>query len=402
VRSPADPEIDDDDRDELPPAALLPPPVLAAVESVIAPPVLPEPLPPIRFPIVWMFEHAAPPLRYRALKEVAQIEEAAADVSWMPYAFVPAIQLMMAQSPDGTWHRAMMSLPGKGGDGVEGVGTVHAIRRLLEYGWDKDSPPLVLARRMLFRLLAEDDDPTYLFELAPRGKFDEDLATAERQLLREAAAATLAQAGYEADPRLRGAARRIIDRTADFLASPLAEKPWIRVGNKQVLSPEAAPPSIYTLHMLAHLPLVRTENHVAIEAIHEWITRPMPRQEPVQLVGKRMVPVPFYVLGDPLPHRNALEEDVPAAVLWLELMARMGFLKRQEHWMKLFDRFVDDCDRRGVWHPHKGMDAPSARNPYVWPAYPIQPPTADEARWSDVTFRVGLIARLTGRQVELV
>jgi hypothetical protein len=37
---------------------------------------------------------------------------------------------------------------------------------LLELGWNKDTPPLVHARRALFRLLAEDDDPTYLYELA--------------------------------------------------------------------------------------------------------------------------------------------------------------------------------------------------------------------------------------------
>jgi hypothetical protein len=28
---------------------------------------------------------------------------------------------------------------------------------LLEYGWDKDTPPWSIARRVLFRLLAEDE-----------------------------------------------------------------------------------------------------------------------------------------------------------------------------------------------------------------------------------------------------
>jgi hypothetical protein len=296
----------------------------------------------------------------------------------------------------------MLAMPSARGNGIDGVGTIQAIRRLLEWGWSKDSPPLLLARRLLFRLLAEDDDPAFLFELGSRSKPDDDAARFGRQLLREAAAATLAQAGYDDDPRLRGAARRILDRVADFLDSPLAEKPWVRVGNKQVLAPEASPPSIYTLHMLSHLPLVRTENYGVVEALFQWISRDLPRQEQVQLVGKKLVDVPHLVLGDQLPHRNALEADVPAAVAWLELMARLGFLRRQEHWAKLFDRFLDDRDRDGVWHPHKGMAMPRSSDPYVWPMYPLEAPGAGDERWTDITFRLGLIARLAGREIELI
>jgi hypothetical protein len=309
---------------------------------------------------------------------------------------------MLEQTQDGLWNHAMLSIPSSRATAFEGVGTIQAIRRLLEYGWSKDSPPLMLARRTLFRLLAEDDDPAFLFELGGKSKPDIEIAQFGRQILREAAAATLAQAGYEDDPRLRGAARRILDRIADFMASPFGEKPWIRVGNKQVLAAEAAPPSIYTLHMLAHLPLVRTENHAVVEAIYEWITRPLPRQEAVQLVGKKLVDVPHLVLGDQLPHRNALEDDVPAGFAWLELLARLGFLKRQEQWVKMFERLLDDRDRNGVWHPHKGSTMPKSNNPYVWSTYPLERQKEGEERWADLTFRLGLIARLAGRTIDLV
>ncbi len=357
---------------------------------------------PVSFPLRWLLEHAVAPIKYRALAEVAALPVAAAEAAWLPYAFAPAIELMLAQSPDGTWNNALLATPSARATAFEDVGTINAIRRLLEYGWDKDSPPLLLARRVLFRLLAEDTDPAYLFELAPKARQDEDLARFGRQIVREAAAATLAQAGYEDDPRLRGAARRILDRTAEFLASPLAEKPWMRVGNKQVLAPEAAPPSIYTLHMLAHLPLVRTENYAAVDAVFEWISRALPRQEAVQLVGKRLVPVPHLVLGDQLPHRNALEDDVPAAIAWLELMARLGFLRRQEQWLRMFERLLDDRDRMGIWHPHKGMVVPKSHSPYVWAAYPLENASDGEDRWTDFTFRLGLIARLAGRTIDLI
>ena len=125
------------------------------------------------------------------------------------------------------------------------------------------------ARRILFRLLAEDEDPAFLFELAPaRGRVDPTTTHAGRTTLREAAASALAQAGYESDPRLRGAARRIIDRLSNYLRSPLAQKPWVRVGNRQVLAPEAAPPSVYALTMLAYMPLFRSEQYPEIERLY--------------------------------------------------------------------------------------------------------------------------------------
>lgn len=296
----------------------------------------------------------------------------------------------------------MLTIPSARAEHFEGVGTINAVRRLLEYGWDKDSPPLIQARRVLFRLLAEDEDPDYLFELGQGKATDEDTARRARAVLREAAAATLAQAGYEGDPRLRGAARRILERVAGYLRSPLAQKPFVRVGNQHVLPPEAAPPSVYALLMLAHMPLFRTEHHDAMELLYHHLTQTLPRQEPFQLCGKTVIAQPHLVLGDHLPNRNAADEDVVLAVTWLELMARLGYLKRNDNWCKLFDRFLDDRDADGVWHPHKGMAAARSANPFVWPMYPLEDHPSGDERWTDVTFRLGLIGRLAGRTIEAV
>jgi hypothetical protein len=81
-------------------------------------------------------------------------------------------------------------------------------------------------------------------------------------------------------------------------------------------------------------------------------------------------------------------------------MARLGFLRRNENWTKLFDRFLDDRDRDGVWHPHKGTATPRSTNPFVWPSFPLEEDLDGEDRWTDVTFRLGLIARLAGRPIE--
>jgi hypothetical protein len=383
-----------------PPAVSPPLSVTPAAPVAVAPPPPPSP---VRFPLDWILTHAAPPIRYRALTEVARLNATDAErVASLPFTHRPALLLAMLQQPDGTWGGGMLTIPSARAEHFEGVGTIPAVRRMIEYGWNKDTPPLVHARRILFRLLAEDDDPSFLFELGGKHATDEEAVKRGRGLLREAAAATLAQAGYEGDPRLRGAARRILNRMADYLRSPLAQKPFIRQGNQHMLAAEACPPSIYTVTMLAYMPLFRAEHHREMDALYVHLTQPQPRQEAVQLCGKQVLPVPHLVLGDYLPHRNAADADVPFALYWLELMARLGYVKRNENWSKLFERFLEDRDREGVWHPHKGMAVAKSTSSHVWPTYPLEAQLAGEERWTDITFRLGLIARLTGRTIEIV
>jgi hypothetical protein len=322
-------------------------------------------------------------------------------VAALTYSYRPALKLALQQRLDGTWNQSMLALPNARSDAFEGIGTIPAVRRLLEYGWEKDSPPIYHSRRVLFRLLAEDIDPEFLYELGAKAN-DEDLIRRGRAILREAAGAALAQAGYEDDPRLRGAARRVLERVSGFLRSPLAQKPWVRIGNQHVLAAEAAPPSMYALIMLAYMPLYRTEHHEAMDRLYQFLSQPLPRQDALQLCGKKVVPQPHLVLGDQLPNRNAADADVPSAIAWLELVARLGFLKRNENWLKLFERFLDDRDQNGVWHPHKGMAAVRTANPFVWPSYPLESALSGDERWTDATFRLGLIARILGRQIELV
>jgi hypothetical protein len=348
-------------------------------------------------------DHAAAPIKYRSIVEVAKLAGIAPEsVASLPFTHRPALTLAVTQRTDGTWGHGMLTVPSARAEHFEGIGTINAVRRLLEYGWDRDTPPITHARRVLFRLLAEDDDPDFLFEFGGKDAAEEEMARRARAILREAAAATLAQAGYEGDPRLRGAARRIIERVASYLRSPLAQKPFVRIGNQHVLPPEAAPPSVYGLLMLAYMPLFRNEHHDAMALLYHHLSEPLPRQETMQLCGKRVVAQPHLVMGDMLPNRNAADADVVFAVTWLELMARLGFLRRNDNWCKLYERFLDDRDSSGVWHPHKGMNAARSQNPFVWPMYPLEDHMSGDERWTDVTFRLGLIGRLSGRSIDVV
>ncbi|HTR79118.1 MAG TPA: hypothetical protein VMH39_13455, partial [Gemmatimonadaceae bacterium] len=146
----------------------------------------------------------------------------------------------------------------------------------------------------------------------------------------------------------------------------------------------------------------RTEHHEFMESLYEHLAQTLPRQEPVQMVGKKAVAQPHLVLGDMLPHRNAADTDIVFAMAWLELMARLGFLKRNENWTKLFDRFLDERDDEGIWHPRKGSAVLRTTNPFAWPIYPLENSRAGDERWTDLTFRLGLIARLAGRPIDVV
>jgi len=354
----------------------------------------------VQFPLGWILNNASEAIQFRSIIDVAGLSQDREGYRRLALAFQPALRVAISQGFDGTWGDSILQVPE--GNGAARLGTIPAFRRLLEYGWERESPPLIRARRVLFRLLAEDNDADQLYEFRAECGTDPDLIHRARGILREAAAAALAHAGYEGDPRLRGAARRILARVDAYLGSPLAEKPWVRVGNRQVLAAEANPPSLHMLSMVAHMPLFRSENHSQVNRLLAHVSQPLPRQEAFQLVGKHLVAQPHLILGDPLGSRNVADSDVPFALTWLEMMARLQFLRRNESWMSLFDRFLDDRDRDYVWHPHRGSAKPHSTNPEVWAQFPLDEGAQGEDRWSDVTFRLGLIARLLGRPIEPV
>jgi hypothetical protein len=353
---------------------------------------------PVRVPVRWLMREATGAAQYRAIVELAKLKPAI-DAQPVTLLQSSALQCAVTMHLDGTWGGRLFPVAGA----APHTATFSAFRHLLECGWDRESPPLAVSRRFLFRLLAMDEEPTMLYELAETAGNNKELAKRLRANVRIEAAALLAQAGYERDPRVRGAAIRATQKVMDYLRSPLAAKPWIRVGNKQVLDQAAVPPTMSFLRMAAFMPELRTEYHMGMELLGRHLMQPEPRQEPVQQIEGMLVTVPHAVLGDRLPHRNALEADVPAALLWLEIMVRLGVFRRHEPWIKMFERFVESADRYGVWHPMKGDDMPTTTAPDLIGWYPLEDQSTEgERRWSDVTLRVSLIAKLIGRDLNLV
>ncbi len=375
---------------------------IAAAEHAATPtrPPIPEMrTEPVRFPLRWILEHAAPAVRYRALVDVARLapDDPAAQLDALALAHPSALRCAVTMDSDGTWGGRLYPEPGAAAH----TATFSAIRHLIECGWHRDTPPLFTARRHLFRLLAQDEDAAPLLELGAIAGTSKLRVRHLRAIVRDEAAALLAQMGFADDPRVRGAANRGIIRVEAYLRSPLAAKPWVRVGNKQVLAPEAAPPTYSLLRLLACIPPLRTEKAALVAFLGRMLTQGEPRQESVQLLDGQLVASPWYVLGDPIPHRNAVDADLFAALAWLETAARLGLLRRTEGWLRMLERLVDQSDRHGLWRQPK-PDAPAPSTHWALTGWsPLAPDATGEARVAEPTVRIAAIARLLGREIVL-
>jgi hypothetical protein len=331
----------------------------------------------------------------RALLELAPAADDLRIARPAVYLHEPALTLAVQQRPDGTWGGRILTVPRAGDPTFAGVGMVPAVRRLLECGWEADAPALTCARRLLFRLLAEDVDPAFLFELRDEAGADEALVRRGRAVLREAAASALAQLGLEADPRLRGAAVRMLDRVMSFIrtaaATPEREAPT------GPLPTGATPPSAHFLVMLAYMPRFRSEHQDEMSRLLSFLSGPA-RGTPRQLVGRKEVAQAQVVLGDPLAHVSE-STGLPTTLAWLEVLARLGFLRQHAAWSAILDRLLDERDAKGVWLGRSTALA-TPEHAWDWPTFPLGDPSR-ESLVADMTFRLALIARLAGRPLDL-
>lgn len=371
------------------------------VSSFVAPVATSQTPDVIEFPLGRVIETAAPPVQYRAIRDIARLPDPPARLSALILSHFPALRLAIGQSADGSWNGRMLAVPGRGDDPFLTVGAIPAVHRLLEFGFAPDFPPSAAVRRVLFRLLAEDTDPAYLFEYA------NEAASAERRrrarlILRESAAAVLAHLGYENDPRLRGCANRMLQRVGEFLDSPLAADPWIEVGCKRALSPDASPPSVSLLVMLSHMPVYRHENHGFLRQLRSYLERPAAPGAVHQQVGSVIVAQPHLLLGNPLAPGAPADGDVVRTLFWLEHFARLGYLDRPDAWGATFERLLSERGRDGLWHPPKGKLPGAADVPAAWAMYPLDPRREHDAVAAEITMRIGLVARAAGRALVFV
>ncbi len=275
--------------------------------------------------------------------------------------------------------------------------------RLLELGWRSDQRPFKVADRFLFRLLSRDEDPALLLEFRRWAKDDPGLGLWARGMGRMGAAAALARAGHTEDPRLRGVAHKIVSDISQFLRSDLVEKPFKRVSGRTVLDPLATPPTVFSVVMLAHLPALQRERAGFLDRLAGYLSAPATKRAFHIQAGQRFFKPYFEILGDPMgADAHGRVKDVPFAVFWLEMLARLGVVRQMPRATLTLARLFSECDERGIWSPKNLRTRPKSTNPLVDHYYPLEGPGKSPAqRQTDVTFRLALIAQILGIPVEV-
>jgi hypothetical protein len=309
------------------------------------------------------------------------------------------------QRDTGIWATNLLGVVPSAASGVKDVGTIPSYRRLVQLGLPSTARAYKLSDRVLYRLLSRDEDPNLLFEYMKGAKGDEGYALWARNNLRVAATAALAEAGNTEDPRVRGSAHKIATDISEFLRSPVAEKPLVRSGASTILNPEACPPDWFSLSMVAYMPNLQRERAGFTERLRHYLAQPVPKKEFSLAVGKKKLKPTHLVLGDPIEaDSKGMPKDIPLALHFLELLARIGGVAESSTATKVLGRLLKDCDENGVWCPKGMRSAPKVVNKVVtYHTHPLDLETkAAEWKMVDVTFRLALITKLMGWNLEYV
>ncbi len=275
-------------------------------------------------------------------------------------------------------------------------------RRLLELGVPADHRSIQLANRVFFRLLSRDEDPKLLFEFQKPAKTNPELGVFARAALKEAVASALAHGGLTDDPRVRGATNKIVNELSQFLRSDVADKPIITKSSRHMLHPDARPPTIHSVALVAYMPAFQRERAGVIDRLMEFLSRPTPKKTYVMEVGKKTVKPTTQLLGDPLQNDSAgRPKDLPFALHWMELLARLNTLERSASAVRALARLFKDCNDDGVWNPRNLRALPKSPSGLADFSFPLENDAKKaETRRTDVTFRIALLAKIVGMKLE--
>ena len=356
--------------------------------------------------MTWLRTHASTPIRLRTLTEILppeavdRNEVAALRSELLQYKGVT--EVIKKQRGNGVWASNILGLGPSKSLGIKDIGTVSQYRRLLELGVPATDGALRLTNRLFYRLLSRDADPKLLFEHQKAAKTNPDLVIWARASMHEAAAAALAHAGLVEDPRVRGAAQHVIDSLSHFLKSDAATKPTVKKGLRHILNPDAHPPSIYSVALLAYMPNFQREQASFIERLQQFLAQPAPKKSFVVLVGKKSYKPTTQILGDPLQNDSAgRPTDLPFALHWIELLARLNWLRASPSAQRALARLLKDCDDDGVWTAKGLRSFPKSPTGLTAFTFPLErSDKKHEARRADVTFRLAHIAKLAGLELE--
>ena len=326
-----------------------------------------------RIPLTWLTEHGGPAVRYRTLAELAPagaVDAATLAEALRALVLSPEVSAVTTrQADDGLWGDNFLAFQPSERDDIEEVGTVAQYRRLVQLGVPEhdaavpagrpDAVPHPVARRRSASCWASSPTPP---------TSDPRCTETFRNLIREGACAALAEAGHDADPRLRGAAHKIVSAVSAFLRSPLAEDPFIKKGGGFQLHPDATPPTWWSLAMLSAMPSLQRERAGFLERLGQYLAQPAPDRSYMAAIGSHTMKPVYVLLGDPIeldPKAKGMPKDIPLALHYVELLAGIGVEHSSPpHPMRRRDSCA--CSRtsmpHGIWHPKNLRSQPKAEH----------------------------------------
>jgi hypothetical protein len=358
-------------------------------------------------PLTWLLKEGGPAIRCRTLREL--MPEGSSDQASLAEAIRDTVlsdlvsQVTTRQQATGLWGANFLAWQQSTRDNTDEPGTVAQYRRLLQLGVPTSTRPFRLADRVLFRTLSRDDDPLLYGEFFDSTLDDPDTAEWYRNLIREGAAAALAEAGHEHDPRLRGVAHKVISAVSAFLRSDLVDNPLLpRGGSAWQLNPAATPPSWWSVAMIAAMPTLQRERAGFVERLGSYLAQPVPTHSFMITVGSTTLRPAHLLLGDPIERdAKGVVKDVPLALHFTELLASLGQLSASPSAVQFLESLLVELDSDGIWHPKNLRSQPKASSPISYHMWPL---AADDgeltSRQADLTFRLALIAKRLGWRLE--
>jgi len=362
-------------------------------------------------PTEFLLENGSPPIVYRMLSEVLVQPEAdiRRDSARREIAeYPPAVKIVRKQRKDGSWGGTITVA----GSPNPLLSTEFSLDMLFEYGWDKSSPPIKKAAKLLKTFLGERRD-LGLYEYQSQVKADDMRQRYYRWFLRIAATGLLMRCGYGGDEKVFGSLLSLVEKVGHFVDNPISKHPTEGLPPRLTVFRREAMrdyyvfiPDLYLLHAFAHAPRILESDELKrrLKKICDYIISDHYQALCPQLglvkTARGTFPKRFGIELREIDH-YVKTGTLDYLLGVLECFARLGLINRYPLLMGYIDWLISQQEKDGRWNvPTKalGRDERASRLLRLAPDWksPIR-------RSADLTFRVVMILKLQWeRQIRML
>jgi hypothetical protein len=362
-------------------------------------------------PTEFLLANGSPPVVYRFLSEVLGVPETdprllKARESLLVYK--PAVKLARLQRKDGSWGGAISM----GGAPKPYVSTEYCLTMLFEYGWDKGSPQVRKAAKVLKTFLSEKRDLN-LYEYQSQVKADDLRQRYYRWFLRIVALGLLLRSGYGNDEKVLSTLLGLVERVGQFVDNPVSKHPTegtpprLTVFRREAMRDYYAfIPDMYLLSAFSQAPRLLDSDEIKrrLKKICDYIIgdhyQSLGPQIGLVKTARGTFPKRFGIELREIDH-YLKTGTLDYLLCALECFARLGLINRYPLLMGYVEWLMSQQDKEGRWSLNPkalgGDDKAShiLRLDQDWRS-PVR-------RSADLTFRIVLILKLQWeRQIRML